>query len=48
MPTSLYEQFLAVGSVKSLLTGKEISTSQTEEKIIAKDQTTASTPKKQN
>ena len=47
MPASLYEQFLAVGSVKSLLTGKEISTSQTDEKITTKDQTTTSSPEKQ-
>lgn len=31
MSISLYEQFMAVGSVKSLLTGKEISVPQTEE-----------------
>lgn len=30
MTATLYEQFLAVGSVKSLLTGKEIPVSQSE------------------
>ena len=36
---SLYEQFLAVGSVKSLLTGKEISVPQSSEnKTSLKDQ----------
>ncbi len=32
MPSSLFEQFLAVGSVKSLLTGKEFSLPETERK----------------
>ncbi|MBR4127782.1 MAG: hypothetical protein IKR09_09445 [Alphaproteobacteria bacterium] len=31
MSISLYEQFMAIGSVKSLLTGKEISVPQAEE-----------------
>ena len=34
MPTTLYEQFFAVGTVKSLLTGKEISLP---EQLPAKD-----------
>ena len=42
MPTSLYEQFLAVGAVKSLLTGKEISPSLKEEETITKDQSSCS------
>ena len=38
MPASLYEQFLAVGSVKSLLTGKEISPPRPEKEAVADDQ----------
>jgi len=49
MPSSLYEQFLAVGSVKSLLTGKEISLPETEQKTTTADQksqpTAATSPK---
>ncbi len=39
MNTSLYEQFLAVGSVKSLLTGKEIKESislELKERMVSK------------
>lgn len=37
MSVSLYEQFLAVGSVKSLLTGKEYPAPQSESQTTAED-----------
>ncbi|MBO4521173.1 MAG: hypothetical protein J5787_08220 [Alphaproteobacteria bacterium] len=44
MAATLYEQFLAVGSVKSLLTGKEISAPQSfEKKAPAIDKTSDTT-----
>ena len=38
MAATLYEQFLAVGSVKSLLTGKEFPSSQPETKTTSDTQ----------
>ncbi len=47
MPSSLFEQFLAVGSVKSLLTGKEFSPPATDEKTTTDQKTQpAATPQK--